>query len=238
PPQESGMNTKLLIGRQLIAGEGAAEVVLDAATGAEIASVPAASLPQVEAAVRAAEAAFPSWSRTSPKDRSLALLRIAEEIEADADGYAALESRNTGKPLAAARNDEMPSIADDFRFFAGVCRSPAGLAAAEYLPGHTSLIRRDPVGVVGSIAPWNSPLMMAAWKIAPAIAAGNTLVIKPSEMTPLTTLQLAARLAELLPAGVVNILCGRGEPVGRLLSSHPRVRMVSLTGSIATGQKI
>jgi len=232
------MNTKLLIGGRLVTGEGAADAVLDAATGGEIASVHAASVSQVEEAVRAAEAAFPGWARTAPKERSLALLRIAEEIEADADGYAALESRNTGKPLAAARNDEMPSIADVFRFFAGVCRSPAGLAAAEYLPGHTSFIRRDPVGVVGSIAPWNYPLMMGAWKIAPAIAAGNTLVLKPSELTPLTTLKLATQLAELLPAGVVNVICGRGEPVGTALVSHERVRMVSLTGSVATGQKV
>ena len=232
------MNTQLLIGGRLVGGEGAADVVLDAATGAQIASIPAASVQQVHAAVRAAEDAFDGWSRTAPKDRALALLSIAEEIEADADGYAALESRNTGKPLAAARNDEMPAIADVFRFFAGACRSPAGLAAAEYLPGHTSLIRRDPVGVVGSIAPWNYPLMMAAWKIAPAIAAGNTLVLKPSEMTPLTTLKLAARLAELLPPGVINVVCGRGEPVGTALVSHERVRMVSLTGSVATGQKV
>jgi aminobutyraldehyde dehydrogenase len=232
------MNTKLLIGGRLVGGEGAADVVLDAASGAEIARVAAASVEQVQAAVSAAEDAFGGWSRTAPKDRSLALLRIAADIEAEADDYAALESRNTGKPLAAARNDEMPSIADVFRFFAGVCRSPTGLAAAEYLPGHTSLIRRDPIGVVGSIAPWNYPLMMAAWKIAPAIAAGNTLVIKPSELTPLTTLKLAARLAELLPAGVVNVICGRGEPVGTALVSHERVRMVSLTGSVATGQKV
>jgi aminobutyraldehyde dehydrogenase len=232
------MNTKLLIGGRLITGEGTAEAVLDAATGAEIASVPAATVAQVEQAVQAAGAAFPAWARTPPKERAAALLRIAAGIEADADGYAALESRNTGKPLAAARNDEMPSIADVFRFFAGVCRSPAGLAAAEYLPGHTSLIRRDPVGVVGSITPWNYPLMMAAWKIAPAIAAGNTLVLKPSEMTPLTTLKLAASFAELLPPGVVNVICGRGEPVGTALVSHERVRMVSLTGSVATGQKV
>ena len=232
------MNTKLLIGGRLVTGEGAVEAVLDAATGAEIASVPGGSVSQVEEAVRAAEAAFPAWSRAAPKDRAQALLQIAADIEADADGYAALESRNTGKPLPAARNDEMPAIADVFRFFAGVCRSPSGLAAAEYLPGHTSLIRRDPVGVVGSIAPWNYPLMMAAWKIAPAIAAGNTQVIKPSEMTPLTTLKLGARLAEILPPGVVNVVCGRGEPVGTALVSHERVRMVSLTGSVATGQKV
>jgi aminobutyraldehyde dehydrogenase len=232
------MNTKLLIGGRLVAGEGTADVVLDAASGTEIAAVPAASVQQVQAAVSAAEDACDGWARTAPKERAAALLRIAEEIEDDADGYAALESRNTGKPLAAARNDEMPSIVDVFRFFAGVCRSPSGLAAGEYLPGHTSLIRRDPVGVVGSIAPWNYPLMMAAWKIAPAIAAGNTLVLKPSEMTPLTTLKLAARLAELLPAGVVNVVCGRGDPVGTALVSHERVRMVSLTGSVATGQKV
>jgi aminobutyraldehyde dehydrogenase len=132
----------------------------------------------------------------------------------------------------------MPSIADIFRYFAGVCRAPQGLAAGEYLAGHTSMIRRDPVGVVASIAPWNYPLMMAVWKIAPAIAAGNTLILKPSEQTPLTTLKLAELFAEVLPPGVVNVICGRGEPVGRLLTSHPRVRMVSLTGSIGTGQKI
>ena len=207
------MNTKLLIGGRLVTGEGAAEAVLDAATGAEIASVPGASVSQVEEAVRAAEAAFPAWSRTAPKDRAQALLQIAADIEADADGYAALESRNTGKPLPAARNDEMPAIADVFRFFAGVCRSPSGLAAAEYLPGHTSLIRRDPVGVVGSIAPWNYPLMMAAWKIAPAIAAATDDVDH-------------SRGQDL------------GEPVGTALVSHERVRMVSLTGSVATGQKV
>jgi aminobutyraldehyde dehydrogenase len=232
------MQTQLLIGGRLVAGEGAVESVLDAASGAEIATVAGATAAQVEAAVAAAEAAFPAWSRTAPKDRGAQLTRIAEALEADAADYAALESLNTGKPLSCALNDEMPAIADVFRYFAGVCRAPHGLAAGEYLPGHTSFIRRDPVGVVASIAPWNYPLMMAAWKIAPAIAAGNTLILKPSEQTPLTALKLARQLAELLPAGVVNIVCGRGEPVGRLLSTHPRVRMVSLTGSIATGQKI
>jgi aminobutyraldehyde dehydrogenase len=232
------MQTQLLIGGRLVAGEGVTDPVLDAASGAGIALVPGASETQVNAAVAAAEAAFPAWARSAPKERAALLLRIAEHIEADAPAYAALESRNTGKPLAAALGDELPAIADVFRFFAGACRSPQGLAAGEYLPGHTSMIRRDPVGVVASIAPWNYPLMMAAWKIAPAIAAGNTLVLKPSEQTPLTALQLAAALAQLLPPGVVNIICGRGEPVGRILTAHPRVRMVSLTGSVATGQKI
>jgi len=232
------MQTQLLVGGRLVAGEGAVESVLDAASGAALAAVPGASAAQVEAAVAAAEEAFPTWARTAPKDRALLLTRVAEGLEAEAADYAALESRNTGKPLAAALNDELPSIADVFRYFAGVCRAPQGLAAGEYLPGHTSFIRRDPVGVVASIAPWNYPLMMAAWKIAPAIAAGNTLVLKPSEQTPLTTLKLAALLAEVLPAGVVNVVCGRGEPVGTALITHERVRMVSLTGSVATGQKV
>jgi len=232
------MHTQLLIAGRLVAGEGKAEGVLDSASGEQIAAVNEASPAQVEAAVAAAERAFPAWARTPPKERGTLLLKIADGIEADAGAYAALESRNTGKPLAAVLNDELPSIADIFRYFAGVCRAPQGLAAGEYLPGHTSMIRRDPVGVVASIAPWNYPLMMLAWKIAPAIAAGNTLILKPSEQTPLTALKLAVLLAEVLPPGVVNIVCGRGEPVGRLLTSHPRVRMVSITGSIATGQKI
>jgi aminobutyraldehyde dehydrogenase len=236
--EEASVQTQLLIAARLVAGEGRAEAILDSATGAQIASVAEASVSQVEAAVAAAEAAFPAWSRTPPKDRGTFLLRIADRIDAEAEAYAAIESRNTGKPLAAVIGDEMPSIADIFRYFAGVCRAPQGLAAGEYLAGHTSMIRRDPVGVVASIAPWNYPLMMAVWKIAPAIAAGNTLILKPSEQTPLTTLKLAELFAEVLPPGVVNVIAGRGEPVGRVLTSHPRVRMVSLTGSIATGQKI
>jgi aminobutyraldehyde dehydrogenase len=232
------MHTQLLIGGRLIAGEGPEDAVLDAATGAELVRVAAASVPQVEAAVAAAERAFEGWARTAPKDRAALLLKIADGLETQAAAYAALESRNTGKPLAAMINDELPAIADVFRYFAGAARCASGLAAGEYLPGHTSMIRRDPVGVVASVAPWNYPLMMAAWKIAPAIAAGNTLVLKPSEQTPLTALKLAALLAEVLPAGVVNIVCGQGEPVGTALTSHPRVRMVSLTGSIATGQKV
>ncbi|HTV52500.1 MAG TPA: gamma-aminobutyraldehyde dehydrogenase [Steroidobacteraceae bacterium] len=232
------MQTALLIGGRLVAGEGPAEKIVDAATGAEVASVPEASAAQVQAAVAAAEQAFEGWSQTAPKERAALLLRIADRIEADADSYAGLESQNTGKPLAAMRNDEIPAIADVFRFFAGAARTQHALAANEYLPGYTSLIRRDPVGVVASIAPWNYPLMMAAWKIAPAIAAGNTLVLKPSEQTPLTALKLAGAFAELLPAGVVNVICGRGDSVGAPLASHERVRMVSLTGSVASGQKV
>jgi len=232
------MQTQMLIGGRLTGGEGEPEPVLDAASGQVLTAVASATVEQVEAAVAAAEAAFDGWSRTAPRDRAAALLRIADALEGEAAAYASLESRNTGKPLAAMLNDEMPGIADLFRYFAGACRIPQGLAAGEYLPGHTSMIRRDPIGVVGSIAPWNYPLMMAAWKIAPAIAAGNTLVLKPSEMTPLTALKLGEQLAGILPPGVVNIVCGRGEPVGTTITAHPRVRMVSLTGDVGTGQKV
>jgi aminobutyraldehyde dehydrogenase len=232
------MQTELLIGGRLVAGQGPREDILDPATGAKIAAVSEAGPEQVDAAVDAAERAFPRWAATAPKDRAALLLRIADHIEADAAAYAALESQNTGKPLVAVLADEIPAIADVFRFYAGACRTSVGPLAGEYQPGCTSLIRRDPVGVVASIAPWNYPLMMAAWKLAPAIAAGNTVVLKPSEQTPLTALRLAKSLAELLPAGVVNVICGRGEPVGRPLASHPRVRMVSLTGDVSTGQKV
>jgi len=232
------MQTKLLIGGRLVAGEGPVEQVLDAATGLSIAAIAAASTAQVDAAVAAAEQAFERWAQTSPKDRAALLLKIADRIESQAQAYASLESHNTGKPLQAMLNDEIPAIADVFRFFAGAARTQHGQVAGEYLPGHTSFVRRDPIGVVASIAPWNYPLMMAAWKIAPAIAAGNTMVLKPSEQTPLTALMLAQLFAELLPPGVVNVVCGLGDPVGTMLVAHPRVRMVSLTGSVATGQKV
>jgi aminobutyraldehyde dehydrogenase len=235
---EAIMQTQMLIDGRLVAGQGPQEDILDPATAAKITAVPAASPEQVNAAVAAAERAFVGWAATAPKDRAAALLRIADHLESEGAGYAALESQNTGKPLTAVLADEIPAIADVFRFYAGACRTPVGPVAGEYQPGCTSLIRRDPIGVVASIAPWNYPLMMAAWKIAPAIAAGNTVVLKPSEQTPLTALKLAEALAQLLPRGVVNVICGRGEPVGKALASHPRVRMISLTGDVATGQKV
>jgi aminobutyraldehyde dehydrogenase len=232
------MQKKLLINGRLVTGQGDVEEILNPATGKVIARIAEASTEQVNAAVTAAEAAFDGWSRTPPKDRAMLLLKLADRIEADGAEFAGLESQNCGKPLTAALNDEIPAIADVFRFFAGAARTMTGAIAGEYLAGFTSMIRRDPVGVVASIAPWNYPLMMAAWKLGPALAAGNTAILKPSEQTPLTALKLAEILAELFPAGVVNIIAGRGESVGAPLVSHPGVRMVSLTGDVATGEKI
>jgi aminobutyraldehyde dehydrogenase len=232
------MQTKLFIDGEFMAGEGRDEVILDPATGETIAAVGEASPEQINRAVAAASAAFESWSDTTPADRAGMLLKLADRIEQDADGFARLESRNCGKPYKLAMEDEMPAVADCFRFFAGAARCLGGSAANEYLAGFTSMVRRDPVGVVASITPWNYPLMMAAWKLAPALAAGNTVVIKPSEQTPLTTLKLAESLAQIFPAGTVNVVTGRGESVGAPLVAHDGVNMVSLTGSIASGQKV
>ncbi|HEY6124565.1 MAG TPA: gamma-aminobutyraldehyde dehydrogenase [Steroidobacteraceae bacterium] len=232
------MNTKLLVNGKLVKGKGEELGVLDPATGKVIAQVAEASEEQIAAAVKAAAKAFPAWAATVPKDRSTLLLKLADRIEADALEFAKLESQNCGKPLNAALNDEIPAIADVFRFFAGAARSMHGALAGEYLPGFTSMIRRDPIGVVASIAPWNYPLMMAAWKMGPALAAGNTVVLKPSEQTPLTALKLATLCAELFPPGVVNIICGRGNTVGAPLVAQPEVAMISLTGSIASGEKV
>jgi aminobutyraldehyde dehydrogenase len=232
------MNTKLLVNGKLRTGQGDDLGILDPATGKVIVHVAEASEEQVSAAVAAAVKAFPGWAATVPKDRSTLLLRLADRIEADAMWFAKLESQNCGKPLNAALNDEIPAVADVFRFFAGAARTMHGAVAGEYLPGFTSMIRRDPVGVVASIAPWNYPLMMAAWKMAPALAAGNTVVLKPSEQTPLTALKLATICAELFPPGVVNIIAGRGTTVGAPLAAHPDVAMISLTGDVSTGEKI
>jgi len=232
------MQTKLLIKGKFTTGKGDAEDILDPATGKTIVEIPEASEEQVNAAVEAAAGAFDSWSQTAPKDRAALLLKLADRVEAETDAFAELESRNCGKPLAAVKGDEIPAIADVFRFFAGAARTTTGALAGEYTPGFTSMVRRDPVGVVASIAPWNYPLMMAAWKLSPAVAAGNTVVLKPSEQTPLTTLKLATIIAELFPPGVINIITGRGKTVGAPLVSHPLVRMVSLTGDVSTGEKI
>ena len=228
----------LLIDGAFQRGEGELEQVNDPTDGSSIVSLAGASRAQVDEAVTAADRAFPIWSGFSPKERSLAMLKIADRIEAKQDELAELEMRNCGKPLATARAVDVGNTVDVFRFFAGALRTMGGVPAGEYKSGYTSMLRRDPLGVVAGIAPWNYPLMMAAWKVAPAIAAGNTVVLKPSEHTPLTALKLAEICAEFLPAGVVNLVTGNGSDVGASLVAHRKVRMVSLTGDIATGRKI
>jgi aminobutyraldehyde dehydrogenase len=232
------MDTQMLIGSRFVAGTESDELVLNPKTGETVATLPEASLGQIDLAVDAAEKAFETWSQTTPGQRAGYLLKIADAIEADALGFATLESLNCGKPINAALNDEIPAVVDCFRFFAGAVRTMHGPVAGEYQPGFTSMIRRDPIGVIGSIAPWNYPLMMAAWKLAPALAGGNTVVFKPSEQTPLTALKLASVMARILPEGVVNVILGRGETVGNHLINHPKIAMVSITGDVATGKKV
>jgi betaine-aldehyde dehydrogenase len=214
------------------------EPVLNPATEEEIATAPKSGEEDVNAAVDAAHKAFPGWSTTTPGERALALLRIADALEEHADEFAQLESLNVGKPLELVKSEELPVAADNLRFFAGAARTMQGQAAGEYMEGYTSMLRREPLGVVGQIAPWNYPLMMAIWKIGPALAAGNTVVLKPSEWTPLTTSRLAQIAAEYLPPGVLNVVYGHGKEAGAPLVQHPKVAMVSLTGSVPTGKWI
>lgn len=232
------MQHQLFINGALVDGEGEKQAVFNPATGEVLLEIAEASPAQVDAAVKAADEAFKTWGQTTPKARAECLLQLAQVIEDNAETFAMLESLNCGKPLHCVLSDEIPAVADVFRFFAGAARCLNGLAAGEYLEGHTSMIRRDPVGVVASIAPWNYPLMMAAWKLGPALAAGNCVVIKPSEITPLTALKLGELAQDIFPPGVLNVLFGRGKTVGDPLTGHEKVRMVSLTGSIVTGEHI
>jgi 1-pyrroline dehydrogenase len=207
------------------------------ANGTVAAKVPASTKDDVDRAVNAAAKAFETWQHTTPQDRSLMLLKLADALEANADELGRLESQNAGKPVGAAI-DEMAVSTDLFRFFAGACRVMEGKAANEYLAGHTSMIRRDPVGVVASIAPWNYPLYMAAWKLGPSLATGNTVVLKPSARTPLTALRFAEIAADILPPGVLNVLSGTGAAIGDALVGHPKVRMISITGDTETGKRV
>ena len=219
--------------------DGRTEPVFNPATGEAIAEAPLSGPEDVERAVAAARRAFESgWETATPGERSLALLRIADAIEEHADEIAELEAANAGKPLQAFKDDEIPFMVDNLRFFAGTARNMEGRPAGEYMKGFTSMLRREPVGVVGSIAPWNYPLMMAVWKIGPALATGNTVVLKPAETTPVTTLKLAELAAEHLPKGVLNVITGHGDPTGQALVTHADVDMVSLTGSVETGKWI
>ncbi len=218
--------------------EGQTEPIVNPATGEVIAHAPVSSAQDVARAVRAARQAFPGWATTTPGERAQALLGLADAIEGHADELAELEADNAGKPINAFRDDEIPFMVDNLRFFAGAGRCLEGRAAGEYVSGYTSIIRREPIGVVGQIAPWNYPLMMAVWKIGPALAAGNTIVLKPAETTPLTALKLAEYAAEILPTGVLNVITGHGNPAGQALVTHADVDMVSLTGSVDTGKWI
>jgi len=237
------MSTTVSKHQNLIGGEwvdssgGETMEVVNPATGEVIAEVPAATAEDVDRAVQAAKKALVEWRETTPGERSEFLLKLADAIDEHADELAELESRNVGKPLSYAR-DELPVCADNFRFFAGAARVLEGKAAGEYMRGYTSWLRREPIGVVGGIAPWNYPLMMAVWKMAPALAAGNVQVLKPSEQTPLTTLRFAQLAADILPPGVLNVITGDGVPAGEAIVKHPDVRLVSLTGDVETGKII
>jgi 1-pyrroline dehydrogenase len=224
-------------GEWVDAVEGGTAEILNPATGETIAEVPQGTQADVDRAVEAAKRAWPEWRETTPQERAEMLLKLADAIEAHTDELARVESQNVGKPLAYAR-DEIPVCCDNLRFYAGAARCLEGRATGEYMRGYTSMIRREPIGVVGQIAPWNYPLMMGVWKIGPALAAGNVCVLKPSEQTPLTTLMLAEYAADIFPSGVLNVITGDGEPVGAGIVRHPDVRMVSLTGDVATGKEV
>ena len=219
-----------------VPSDGDTEAILNPATGEELARAPISSAADVDRAVRAARRAFEGWSTTTPAQRAQALLAIADLIEDHAEEIARLEALNAGKPIAAVTNDELPVMADNLRFFAGAARCLEGRAAGEYMEGYTSFTRREAVGVIGQVTPWNYPLMMAIWKFAPALAAGNTVVLKPAETTPITTVRLAELAAEILPKGVLNVVTGPGRPTGEALIAHPDVDMLALTGSVDTGK--
>jgi len=211
--------------------------VVDPSTGDVYATAPLSGPEDVDAACRAAARAFETWRDTAPSERSGLLLELAAAVEARAEDFVQAEGRNTGKPLALTRSEEIPPMLDQIRFFAGAARVLEGRSAGEYLAGHTSWVRREPIGVVGQVTPWNYPMMMAVWKIAPALAAGNTVVLKPSDTTPVTTLMLAALAAQIFPPGVLNVVCGDRD-TGRALVSHPIPQLVAITGSVRAGREV
>ena len=224
-------------GKPVDARDGATTPLVDPSTGETYGSAARSSAADIDDAVAVADAAFETWKSTTPSERGLALLRIADALERDADRFIDAECRSTGKPKALMAADEIPPAVDQLRFFAGAARMLEGRAAAEYMAGLTSFIRREPIGVVAQVSPWNYPLMMAVWKIAPALAAGNTVVLKPAESTPESTVMLAELAAEFLPAGVLNVVCGDRDS-GRALVSHPVPGLVSITGSIRAGMEV
>ncbi|HEX6710854.1 MAG TPA: gamma-aminobutyraldehyde dehydrogenase [Rubrobacter sp.] len=224
-------------GEHVDPAEGRFYELVNPATGATFAQAPASGKEDVDRAFEAAAKAFESWRDTTPSERQLALLRLADAIEERGEELVRAESENTGKPIGLTMEEEIPPMADQIRFFAGAARILEGKSAGEYLEGYTSFIRREPVGVIGQVTPWNYPMMMAVWKFAPAIAAGNTVVIKPSDTTPVTTVMLAEIAAEFLPEGVFNVVCGDRD-TGRALVEHPIPQMVSITGSVRAGMQV
>ena len=225
-------------GESVPAIDGATEEVLDPATGEPFATAPVSGAADIDRAVSAARKALKGWAATPPGRRQELLLELADAMEKHFDELAMLETRDAGKPIASNRSEEMPGHIDNLRFFAGAARTMGGSASMEYAEGRTSIIRREPVGVIGQITPWNYPLSMAIWKIGPALATGNTVVLKPAENTPASTVRLAQLAAEILPPGVLNVVCGHGNPAGEALVTHPEVDMVCLTGSLRTGKLI
>jgi 1-pyrroline dehydrogenase len=233
----TGIRGNFIGGEWLESAGGGVDPVLDPATGEVIAEVVSSSATDVDRAVEAAAGAFDAWAATPPGERATALWRLADRLEEHAEELGALESRNVGKPIATVP-EEIAFVVDNLRFFAGAARTATAQAPGEYMAGYTSILRREPLGVVASIAPWNYPLMMAVWKIGPALAAGNTVVLKPSELTPLTSLELAELAGDLLPPGVLNVVTGQGEGAGAALASHPKVAIVSVTGEVTTGKAV
>lgn len=229
---------KNFIGGELVdaSAPGVSELV-NPSTGEAYLEAPISNSADVDAAMAAADGAFAAWKRTTPSERSLALFRIADALEAAADELVAIETENTGKPVALTLSEEIPPMVDQIRFFAGAARMLEGKSAGEYLAGHTSMIRREPLGVCAAVTPWNYPLMMAVWKWAPALAAGNTMVLKPSDTTPASTVKMAEIMAEYLPAGVFNVVIGDRD-TGRLLVEHATPQMVSITGSVRAGMEV
>src|SRR5918912_943501 len=233
----AGQHYKKFVGGEWIGGSDGAMEVINPATGETIAEVPRCTAEDVDRAVEAAQKAAPEWLDATPKERSELLLKLADVLDSNAEELAQLESQNVGKPLMASR-DEMPFSADNLRFFAGAARQLEGKSAGEYIKGYTSMIRREPLGIVAGICPWNYPLMMAVWKMGPALAAGNLQILKPSEQTPLSLLRFAQLAQEVIPPGVLQVVTGDGVPVGQRIVEHPAIGMVSLTGDVETGKTI
>ncbi len=235
PSMEKLLN--FINGKAVESTSGESTSIVNPATGAAYATAPKSNSTDVDAAMSAASNAFSQWRDSTPSQRQRALLKIADAIENRADEIIEIESRNTGKPISLTRSEEVPPMIDQIRFFAGAARNLEGRAAGEYMPGMTSFIRREPIGVCGQVTPWNYPMMMAVWKWAPAIAAGNTVVLKPSDTTPASTVWMAQVMSEFLPAGVFNVICGERE-TGRAIVEHIRPDMVSITGSVRAGMEV